>query len=195
LYHRENFGVKAKVLCYFTDEYFSRGGKYMTLQNCITALSDDSPKYYDLIKKLLETKCSHKQQVEFAYYCAVDYQRYYSGNKETDMCLKLVKQWLTDSSSVSSEELRAAANTADAAYTATAAAYAAVNTVHAAARIYSANAANAAAHAAYAAATATAAAATAATNAAATYKSSMKRYYIYLVKLVFSDVKLLELVV
>jgi hypothetical protein len=110
-----------------------------------------STDYLENIKILL-ARCSHKQQVEFALHCAKDCQHAYDRGKfpevykATNNCLELLKNWISDSKSVTEEQLETAAKAAHAA-------------------TYAANAANAAANAAYAAANATYAA-LATTNAA-----------------------------
>jgi hypothetical protein len=122
-----------------------------------------STNYLENIKTLLE-HCSHEQQVEFALHCAQDCQQAYDRDefpeiyKATSNCLELLTNWISDSKSVTEEQLETAAKAAYAAtyaaHTANAAAnaaYAAANATYAAA--YSADAANAAANAAaYAAA-------------------------------------------
>ena len=83
---------------------------------------------------------SHKTLVflatEFADYAIKNYAKKYL--PEAEACLSLTRSWIEDDSSVSEEELRAAANAAYAAYAAADAAYAA----------YAADAADAAAYAA-----------------------------------------------
>jgi hypothetical protein len=100
---------------------------------------------------------SHKALVflatEFADYAIKNYAKKYLPKAEA--CLSLTRRWIEDDSSVSEEELRAAADAAYAAYAAYAAnsAYAAAYAANAAAvrAAYAAYAADAAAYAAYAA--------------------------------------------
>jgi hypothetical protein len=84
---------------------------------------------------------SHKTLVffatEFADYALKNYAK--KKSPEAEICISLVRKWIGDDTSVSNEELRAAANAAYAALAASNAAYVAAN---------SANAANAAANAA-----------------------------------------------
>jgi hypothetical protein len=82
---------------------------------------------------------------EFAHYALQNYTK--KKSQESEICIYLVRKWIEDNTSVSNEELMAAA--ADAAYAAYAA-LAASNAAYVAAN--AANAANAAAYAAYAAA-------------------------------------------
>jgi len=99
---------------------------------------------------------SHKTLVlfatEFAHYALQNYAK--KKNPEAEICISLVRKWIEDNTSVSNEELRAAAyaaDAADAAYAADAAASAASNAADAANAAYAAYAAYAAADAANAA--------------------------------------------
>jgi len=130
--------------------------------------------FHSRIWNLLEA-CSHKQQVEFAYYCALDLDRFYDTKKESKVyetrqrCLELIANWLLDSNNASKKDLQAASAAAYAAYAAsaaTAAAYAASYAASAAAAADAAYAATAAYSAAAYAASAAAYAASAAAYAA-----------------------------
>jgi hypothetical protein len=104
---------------------------------------------------------SHKTlvflSVEFAHYTLQNYAK--KKSQKAEICISLVRKWIEDDTSVSKEELRAAANAADAAYAAYTAASAAASAASAAS----------AAYAAYAAYTAASAAASAAEAASAAY--------------------------
>ena len=103
---------------------------------------------------------------EFAHYALQNYAK--KKNPKAEICISLVRKWIEDDTSVSNEELRAAAYAAgDAAAAAAAADAAAANAANAAAAYAAAYAAaDAAAAATYAAADAAANAAYAAANAA-----------------------------
>ena len=134
--------------------------KNLDINSEIYSIQEDGEVYLGVI--------SHKTLVflatEFANYALKNYAK--REIPEAEACLSLTRKWIEDDSSVSKEELRAAASAAydAAAYDAAAAdaAYAAAHAAYAAA-----HAAYAAADAAYAAANAYAADAAAATYAAA----------------------------
>ena len=93
---------------------------------------------------------SHKTlvffSVEFAHYALQNYTK--KNIPEAQACIDFTRKWIEDSNSVSTEQLRAAADAAYAAYAAAYAAYAAYAAADAADAAY----ANAAAYVAYAAA-------------------------------------------
>ena len=170
------------------------------ISNNILSIIINKNDYYGKISLLLELETvTHKQKVQFALYCTEDLEKYYDVKKYPKVyktrqkCLELLGSWLIDETSVTTKQLQDAAyaaNAASAAYAADAA-YAANAATNAA---YAVNAAYAAASAANAAAYAAAyAAANAATNFDKIRESKTKELYLYLLKLIGCDNKLLEL--
>jgi hypothetical protein len=155
----------------------SRTSKEVTLDNLsrnlklhseIYSIQEDGEVYLGPI--------SHKTlvffAVEFADYALKNYAK--KENPSSETCIALTRKWLEDRESVSNEDLRAAANAANAAYAAANAAYAyaaaVANATYVAANVAAyaaADASYAAANAAYAAASYAAYAAYAAADAAA----------------------------
>ena len=108
-------------------------------QSEIYSIQEDGEVYLGVI--------SHKALIffatEFADYAIKNYAK--KEIPEAEICLSLTRKWIEDDSSVSKEELRAAASAASAAYATYATAY---TYADAAAAAYAADAANAAANAA-----------------------------------------------
>jgi len=128
--------------------------KEVTLDRLSRNLKLHSEIYYLQGGEIYLGMISHKTLAflvtEFAHYALQNYAK--KKNPEAEICISLVRKWIEDDTSVSNEELRAAAYAAYAAYAADAAASAASNAAYAAAYAYvAADAANAA-YAAYAAA-------------------------------------------
>ena len=121
--------------------------KEVTLDRLSRNLKLHSEIYYLQGGEIYLGMISHKTLAflvtEFAHYALQNYAK--KKNPEAEICISLVRKWIEDDTSVSNEELRAAAYAAYAAYAADAAASAASNAAYAAAYAYvAADAANAA---------------------------------------------------